>query len=263
MSLYNHLSYLICQIKELHYGCPPPEPCSIAFPASLSLIKCKIPVFVYREAGLFEELYINLDRGLAVLAEGSDQPLGKYTVQRGNKVVRLYVHVDEPSYYVKDIDCVHRGKYKVTRKRGLNCYLGGLCVSYLANHYLVRVMPQDGTESPCEGKSLLFIDRHLDYPAKLVLRRVFYRYYLVLPCPYLGKGGVKGSCFLAACGSCNKDHPVRLPYHLPDPYQFPLAETEDVQPQLMELLGDRLLVKYADHSILAKDRGHDGDPEVY
>ena len=81
MPVYDHLPYFIGKVKEFHNRGPPPVTGIVALPAPLCLIECKILIFLRVETGVFKEICINLDRGLAVLAQGPCQPLGQDAVK--------------------------------------------------------------------------------------------------------------------------------------------------------------------------------------
>ena len=68
---------------------------------------------------------------------------------------------------------------------------------------------------------------------------------------------------LAAAGRAgHQHHAVRLGDVLAEPPQLRLREAQDVEPQLGELLADRLLVEDADDRVLAVHARHDRDAEV-
>ena len=99
-------------------------------------------------------------------------------------------------------------------------------------------------------------------PLQLVLDRVLDRDDLVLDRLDLRQRRIERRRLAAAGRPGDEHHAVRLGDVLPEALQLGLREAEDVEPQLGELLADRLLVEDADDRVLAVDARHDRDAEV-
>ena len=99
-------------------------------------------------------------------------------------------------------------------------------------------------------------------PSQLVLDRVLDRDDLVLDRLDLRQRRVERRRLAAAGRPGDQHHAVRLGDVLAEALQLGLGEAEDVEPQLGELLADRLLVEDADDRVLAVHARHDRDAEV-
>src|SRR5712691_4424829 len=200
---------------------------------------------------------------LAVLADHADQPLRQDTVERRDKVVWLDAHIDEASNYVGDVVGVHGGENQVAGQSGLDGDLRGLLVADLAHHDLVGVVAQNGAEAAREGQALLFIHGNLGDAADLVFHRIFNGNNLVLVGFDLVDRGVKGGGFPGAGGPGDQHHAVGLANVAAELAHVFIREADDVEAEILELLGEGFLVQHAQHGVLAVNGGHDGYAEVH
>src|SRR4029077_7432444 len=110
---------------------------------------------------------------LAIRANHANQPLRHDAVERGNKVVGFDAHVNKAADDVGYVVGVHGGEDQVSGERGLNGDLRGFLVADFADHDFIRVVAQDGAQSPREGQPLFLVDRNLGDSAQLVLDGIF------------------------------------------------------------------------------------------
>jgi len=94
-------------------------------------------------------------RSLTGRTQQSHETLSQYTIERGDKVVRLDAHVEKSSNHIDDVIRVDRGEDQVTRQSRLNRDLRRLLVTDLTDQYLVRIVAQYRTQSSRECESLL------------------------------------------------------------------------------------------------------------
>ncbi len=111
-------------------------------------------------------------------------------------------------------------------------------------------------------RPFLFVDRNLGNAANLVFDRIFDGDDLVFFGPDLAHRGVERRGLAAARRPRNQHHPVRLGDVAPEFFQIVGIEAHHVEHQLVKLLAHRLFVEYAQHRVLAVNRGHDGHAEV-
>ena len=79
----------------------------------------------------------------AVPAQHAHQALSQNAVQRGDEVVGLDPHIDEPANDIKRVIRMHGGENQMPGQRRLDGDLRGLRIPDLADHDLVGVMPQN------------------------------------------------------------------------------------------------------------------------
>ena len=140
--------------------------------------------------------------------------------------------------------------------------LGGFVVTNLANHDLVGIMAENRPQSPRKRQALLLVDRNLRDPLQLVFDRILDGDDLVLDGLDLRERRVQRRGLAAAGRTRHQHHPVRFGDVLPEAAQLGLGEPEDVQPELGELLAERLLVQDADDRVFPVHAGHDRHAEV-
>ena len=75
--------------------------------------------------------------------------------------------------HVQNVVGVNRRKHQVAGKRGLDCDLSGFGVADFADHDLVGVVAQDGTQSARKREPFLLVHRNLRDSRQLVLDRIF------------------------------------------------------------------------------------------
>ncbi len=124
-------------------------------------------------------------------ANDAYQALGQNAVQSGHEIVGLDAHVDKPADHVGHVIRVHRGEHQVSGERRLDGDLRGFVIANFSDHDLVRVVPQNGTQSAGERQPLLFVDGNLRNSADLVFDRIFNRDDFVFVSFDFVDGGVK------------------------------------------------------------------------
>ena len=147
---------------------------------------------------------------LAQRAEDADQALGGDAIQGRDEAVGVDAHVDEAPQDVENVVGVHGGEHQVPGQGRLDGDLGGLRVADLADHDLVRVVAQDGTQPAGEGQAFFLVDRDLHDAFHLVLDRVLDGDDLVGRVLDLVQGGVQGGGLAAAGGAGDQEHAVGL-----------------------------------------------------
>src|SRR5439155_1305995 len=214
------------------------------------------------QAGLLKEFHGRIDRLFARFTNHAYQALRQDAIERGNKVIGLNAHVQEAAQYIDDVVGVHGGEHQMPRQSGLDGNLRRFIVADLAHHDLVRIVPQDGAQSPSEGQPFFLVDGYLGDAADLVLDRVLNGDDLVLFALDFRERRVQRGGFAAAGGTGHQHHAVRLPDEAAKTFQFALGMSQHVEPELAKLLAQRFLVEDAQHGVLAVDGGHDGDAEI-
>src|SRR6202000_2451573 len=137
-----------------------------------------------------------------------------------------------------------------------------LGVTDFADEDLVRVVAEDAAQAAREGEALLLVDRDLRDAANLVLDRIFDGDDLVLFGLDLVERGVEGGGFARAGGAGDEHHAVGLLDVAAEAAEILFGETDDVEREVVELLGHRLLVEHAEYSVFPVHGGHDADAEV-
>src|SRR6202158_3886484 len=203
-----------------------------------------------------------MHRGPAGIADDPDQPLRQNAVQRRHKVVRLDAHVQEAPQYVHHVIGVDGGEHEVPGERRLDGDLGGFVVANFADHDLVGIVTQDGTQTAREGQSLFLVDRNLSDAAQLILNWVFNGDDLVFVGLDLVDRGVERRRFAAARRPRDQHHAVWFLDVAAEAAQVVFVEPHHFERELFKLLAHRFLVKHAEHGVFAVDRRHDRNPEV-
>ena len=116
---------------------------------------------------------LRLERGLALRAVPTDQPLRHRPDQGACDKKRFHPHVDQARDGAGGIVGVQRGQHQVARQRSLHGDLRGLEIADFTDHDDVRVLAQDGTQGLGEGQVDFGIDLGLADAVQLVLDRVF------------------------------------------------------------------------------------------
>ncbi|GBC76990.1 hypothetical protein HRbin08_00458 [bacterium HR08] len=148
------------------------------------------------------------------------------------------------------------------RERRLDGDLRRLRIANLADHDLVRVMPQDRAQAPGEGEPFLLVDLDLRHAFQLILHRVLDGDDLLLPRSDLIDGRIERRRLARAGGSGDEDHPIRLADEMPEFSQRLGVESEHIQAQVAEFLAELLLVEDADDGIFAVNGRYDRDAEI-
>ncbi len=162
------------------------------------------------EPGLNQRRVGILHRLAAEFADDAHQALGQDAIERGDEIVGLDAHIQEPSQHVQHVVGVHRGEHQVSGERGVDGDLGGLLIADFADHDLVRVVAQNGAQPAREGQPLLLIDRNLGDALDLVLHRIFDGDDLVFVVLDLAQRRVESGGLAGAGGSGDQHHAVRL-----------------------------------------------------
>ncbi len=157
---------------------------------------------------------------------------------------------------------MHRRQHEVAGERRLHGDLRGFRVADLAHHDLVRIVPEDRTQSARKGQSLLLVDRYLQHPGQLVFHRVFDRDDLVVAGMDFGDGGIECGCLAASGRAGDEQHPVGCGGEVTDGRKRPGIEAEDVQCQCGTVRQQLFLVQDPQHRILAMDAWHDRHAQV-
>src|ERR1700752_255107 len=104
-------------------------------------------------------------------------------------------------------------------------------------------MAQDRAEAARERQSLFLVDRNLRDAEQLIFDRIFDGDNLVFRRLDLRKRRVQGCGLAATRGSGHQYHAVRLGDVLAKAFQLRFGKTEDIEPELGELLAERFLVE--------------------
>ena len=90
----------------------------------------------------------------------------------------------------------------------------GLAVTYLTDHYDVRVLTEDRSQRSREGHTCLGVDLALVYTVDLFLDRVLNCYNVYVRLGKLAEGSVQCSRFTGTCRACNQHNSVRAADYL-------------------------------------------------
>src|SRR6185369_8220892 len=113
-------------------------------------------------------------------------------VQGRNKVVGFHADVEEAPDDVHNVVCVNGGKHQVAGKGSVDSDLRSFSVADFADHDLVGIVTQDGTQTTGKCQALFLINGNLHNAANLVLDRVFDGDELVFFALDLIQSGVQG-----------------------------------------------------------------------
>src|SRR5260370_41765402 len=200
--------------------------------------------------------------GLAGIADDAHQPLGQKAVERRDEVVRVYAHIHESPQHVHNVVSVYRSENQVAGERRLYGDLRCLLIANLADHDLIWVVAQNGTQSAGKREALFLVHRNLGDAANLVLHRIFNRDDLVFVGLDFVQPSVQRSGFSAARGAGNQHHAIGLCDEHPEALDIVSAATHNIQHKIAQLLTHEFLVDHAQHSILAMNRGHNGNTKI-
>src|SRR6266540_1105074 len=258
----DQLAHVVAEVEQLRDGHAALVAGAPALQAAGPFVEPDLGVGGGLEAGLLEQLGRGAHLALAVYADGPHQPLGLHAVEGGDEVVGLDLHVEEAAEHVDHVVGVDGGEDQVAGEGGLDGDVRRLRVADLADHDLVRVVPQDRAQAAREGEPLLLVHRDLGDALELVLDRVLDGDDLVFLALDLAEGGVEGGGLAGAGRPRDQHHPVGLADEAAEAGQLLLVEAENVEPQGGELLGEALLVQDADDGVLAVHGRHDGHAEI-
>ena len=151
-----------------------------------------------------------------------------------------------------------RRQHQVTCQRGLDGDFSRFSVANLSHHYDVGILPKDRPKHSGKIKSLLFIYLDLTHRWKLKFHGVLDRHGLSLHGADECQPAIECRGFTATGGTGNKQEPV-------GPFQQALYSIERVriETDLIDVQRQALLVQKPQNDVLAVDRGHTGDSDVY
>ena len=109
---------------------------------------------------------------LQLLADATDETLGREEVEGRGDVEGLEAHVDQTGDRGGAVVGVQRGEHEVTGERGLDGDAARLDVPNLTDHDDVRILPQERLERLGEGHADLGPHEHLIDAVDVVLDRV-------------------------------------------------------------------------------------------
>ena len=197
-----------------------------------------------------------------MLAIDADEALGEDAVQRGDEVVSFDADVQEAAQHVDHVVGVDGGEDKVAGERGVDGDLGGLLVADFADHDLVGIVAQNGTQAAREGQAFLFVHRNLRDSLELIFDGIFDGDDFVFVVLDFAERGVEGGRFAGTGGAGDEHHPVGFGDIAAEFREIVFAEADHVEREFGELLAHRLLIEHAKHGVFAMDGGHDRDAEI-
>ena len=135
--------------------------------------------------------------------------------------------------------------------------LGGLAVPDLADGDDVRILPQDGAETVCEGHAGLFVDLGLVHAVDVIFYRILQRHQVDLGGVDLPDHGVHGGGFTASGRACQQNYAVWAAKQ-----GLVLAQIRSGQADV--LFGKQLgvLIQKTDDHLLAVNGGDGGHTQV-
>src|SRR6185369_1846838 len=155
-----------------------------------------------------------------------------------------------------------RSEHQMTGECRLNGYLGGLGIPDFTNHYLVRIVSENGAKSSRKGKALFLIYRYLNNTFEQIFDRILDGDYLLFAGMYFCKCGVKGGRLAGACRTGNKHHAVRFTNHFSETFYLMLRHSEDIERQPFEIACNTLFIQDPDYSVFSKSARHDRNTEI-
>src|SRR6267154_2395677 len=258
----DHFADAVGQVEQLADGGAAVEAGTGAFEATAALNQSYPGPCGGVETGFRQFFRGVFFRAFAILADHANQTLGHDAVQRGHKIVGLDAHVDKAADYVGDVVGVNSGKDQMAGERGLNGNLSGFLVANFADHDLVGIVAQDGTQAAREGQTLFFVDGNLRDASKLVLDGIFNGDDLVFVGFDFIYGGVQSGGLAGAGWSGNQHHAVGLADVTTEATGFFGGETDYVEVEALKFFRKSFLVQHAQHGIFAVACGHDGDAQI-
>src|SRR6266851_396299 len=151
---------------------------------------------------------------------------------------------------------------KVAGERGLDSDLRGFLVADFADHDLIGIVTQNGTQAAREGKTLFLVDGDLRDAAKLIFDRIFDGDDFVFVGLDLVNGGVESGGLARTRRAGNQDHSVGFADIATETAGLFRGETDNVQGQAGEFFRKGFLVEDAENGIFAVTSGHDGDAQI-
>ena len=110
------------------------------------------------------------------VAKQLNKSLSDDTNDRGSNHVRRNAHIYQTDNSGSRVVCMQCRKNKVSRDSSTDSDIGGLTVTDLTDHYDIRVLTQDRTQSRSKGHTCLVIDLTLVNAVDTLLDRVLNRY---------------------------------------------------------------------------------------
>ena len=214
------------------------------------------------EAGGLQQRRVGAFGLFAVRAHQPHEPLRHDTVERRDEVMDVDAHVRETTDDIEGVVGVNGREHEVAGERRLHGDLGRFRVADLADHDLVRVVAQDGSQPAREGQPFLLVDRDLHDAIELIFHRVFDGDDLVLAGVQLGKRGVERGGLAAAGRAGHEHHAIGFVDGASELAQDVPGHAERFEAQVFQALGDGVLVENADHHVFAVHRRQHGDAEI-
>ena len=198
----------------------------------------------------------------AAFADHANEPLRHDAVESGYKVVRFDAHVDEAADNVGHVVGMDGGENQMAGERGLDGDLGGFLVADFADHDLVRVVAQDGTQAARKSETLLFIHGNLGDAPKLILDWIFDGDDFVFVALDFVDGGIKRGGLSGARRSCNQNHAVGFADVAAEAASLFVGKANHVQREAGEFFRKCFLVEDAENGVFAVTGGHNGNAQI-
>src|SRR5882757_2746181 len=154
------------------------------------------------------------------------------------------------------------GENQVAGKSGLDSDLRGFLVADFADHDLVGIVTQNGTQAAREGETLFLVDGDLGDSTKLIFDGIFDGDDFVFVALDLVNGGVESGGLAGTRGPGNQDHAVGLADIATETAGFFRGKADNVQSEAGEFFRKSFLVEDAKNRIFAVTSGHDGDAQI-
>ena len=190
------------------------------------------------------------------------QTLGDDAVERSHQIERIDPDVQHAADHIEHAVGVHGGEHQMAGERGLDRDLRGFAVANFADHDLVGIMAQDGTQAAREGQAALFVDGNLDDAAQLIFDRIFDRDDLVAAGIHFGQRGVQRGGLARPRGAGHEQHAVRQARQAAQTRDGGRIETQRFKAQPALLVGQAFLVEDAQHRVFAMHGRHDGHAQI-
>src|SRR5713101_1093806 len=261
-AVHDHFPDAVGQVQQLADRGPPMKSRARAFQTPGTFANRDASPHGGIQAGFLQLLRRIFLRLLAFGTNHAHQALRHDAIQGGDEIIRFNTHVDEASNDVGHVVGVDGGEDQVAGESGLNGDLRGFLIADFADHDLVRIVAQDGTQTASEGQALLLVHVNLRDAADLVFYRIFVGNVLVFVRFDLVDGRVQGGGFAGAGGPSHQDHAVRLTNVAAEAAQFLRGKTDHIESQALKLFGKSLFVENTKDGVLAMARGHNGNTQI-
>src|SRR5713101_1087400 len=261
-AIHDHFPDAVGQIQQLTNRGPPMKSRARTFQTPGTFANRDASPHGGIQAGFLQLLRTIFLWLLALRTNHAHQALRHDAIQGGDEIIRLNTHVDEASDDVGHVVGVDRGEDQVAGESGLNGDLRGFLVADFADHDLVRIVAQDGTQAASESQALLLVDGNLCNATNLVFDRILDGNDLVFVGFDLVNRGVQGGSFAGAGRASHQDHAVGLTNVAAEAPQFLRGKTDHIESQALKLFGKGLFVENTKDGVLAMARGHNRNPQI-